>query len=565
MLFRERVEVLKNTDDSRFLPHLKNCVPESAHNYMLSSYTIILEAWRRGLDVTIRYNKQKSGSLVPTYFISDKNKTHRFSITRGDLVSAEAKDITKNKHTAKEYLIKAGVATPKGESFDEYDSDDDILDYSRKASYPLVLKPIDGTGGTGVIANIKNDEEMVHALKYVRNELNSKNVIVEKYFEGEDHRFYVVGDEVIGVFKRDPASVKGNGKDTIQNLLKKKNEERSKIPSVKNMPIKVDSETKELLRRLGYTMQSVPNDGEFIFLKSKSNVSSGGEAVDVTDETSDELKQIAIDATKSIPTLVQAGVDMMIDKDNNTGVVIEINTRAHIRTHLFPSYGKARDIPSAIIDYYFPETRNYSRKESSKFYIDYDFIHKSILSRDVGSIMLPKFPKSPITLKRYIVSGVNYSESFAHRIRKFAFNYHLNGYIKPLKNSNIAIIVGGNKNQVELFYTRLKKYSTQLFKNATITEKNRNTAIAHGFKIVESETSQKTNDNPSNIYLERYSNLKNDYQKLIRKLSEYEQKESVMELTKRQNEQLKKKIKHVEGSTSWKVTKPLRVLGKFKK
>ncbi|MHC0552915.1 hypothetical protein [Salinicoccus sp. CNSTN-B1] len=53
---------------------------------------------------------------------------------------------------------------------------------------------------------------------------------MEKHFQGEDHRLYVVGDEVVGVFKRDPASVIGNGKDTIQQLLEYKNEERMKIP-----------------------------------------------------------------------------------------------------------------------------------------------------------------------------------------------------------------------------------------------------------------------------------------------------------------------------------------------
>lgn len=442
---------MKYTNNKRFLNHLENCVPDSAHNYMLSTYTIILEAWRRGLEIDIKILKQKTGKIAPYYIISNGEKSHNFSVTRGDLVSKKAVNIANNKHMTKEYLSNHNVATPQGQLFTDDHNDAVILEYAKEAGYPLVLKPVDGTGGRGVVANIQNDEEMKHALTYVREKLNYKMIIVEDYFEGEDHRLYVVGDKVIGVFKRDPASVTGNGKDSIDALLKQKNIERSKIPSVKDTPIKVDAETRELLRRLDYTLKSVPKNGEVVFLKSKSNVSSGGEAVDVTDETTDEMKEIAVNAIKSIPTLIQGGVDMMIDKERNKGVVLEINSRAHIRTHLYPSYGKARDIPTAIIDYYFPETKNYDRTEPNKLYIDYDFIYNACLSRDAASIKIPKMPTSPIILKRFTISGVNYTKSIGKRVRRLAFNNRVNGFIKLLKNNNITLVVGGSSKSVNEF------------------------------------------------------------------------------------------------------------------
>lgn len=562
---QERIHTMKSINDKRFLSHLKNCVPNSAHNYMLSTYTIILEAWRRGLDIDIKILKQKTGKIAPYYTIRNGAKSHNFSVTRGDLVSKKAVNIANNKHLTKEYLTEANVETPKGSLFTDKHEDEDVLNYARETGYPLVLKPIDGTGGKGVVANIQNDEEMKHALTYVREQLNYKKVIVEDYFQGEDHRLYVVDDKVIGVFKRDPASVTGNGKDTIEILLKRKNIERSKIPSVKDTPIKVDSETKELLRRLDYTLKSVPEDGEVVFLKSKSNVSSGGEAVDVTDETTDEMKQIAVNAVKSIPTLVQGGVDMMIDKKKNKGVVLEINSRAHIRTHLFPSYGKARDIPTAIIDYYFPETKDYDREEPNKLYIDYDFIYNACLSRDAASIKIPKISAASIVLKRYSIAGLDYTNSIGKKVRRLAFNNKLNGFIKPLKNNNITVVVGGNAKNIDEFYKQLKRHIYRSSKNSVLTEKKRTTPIPHGFSIIDSKIVETSNEITNETYHEKYSNLRNDYEKLVGQLAKYEHIESVLELTEKQNKELKKQLNHVEKSTSWALTKPIRLAGKLKR
>src|SRR5699024_44358 len=64
--------------------------------------------------------------------------------------------------------------------------------------------------------------------------------------------------------------------------------------------------------------------------------------------------------------------------------------------------------------------------------------------------------------------------------------------------------------------------------------------------------------NDPDIYIQKYSRLKRDYQKAMQKLTKYEQKEQMMQLTEKQNKQLKKRIHQLETSTSWKVTNPLR-------
>lgn len=472
--------------DNRFLPHLKDALPQSAHGYMSSGYSIALEGWRRGLNLRIKVSYQKRKSKVIEFILSNEKRSHYFQITRGDLVSREAIKVCVNKDQTKKYLLKNGIETPEGGIFGEESSTQDLLNYANSLGYPLVLKPTDGTGGKGVIANIKNENELSIAIAYVRGKLNFKDLIIEKYFSGEDHRLYVVGDKVVGAFKRDPASVRGNGIDNIEVLLRKKNEDRMKVPSLQNKPIKVNTETKNLLDKHGYTMKSVPKSNELIFLKTKNNVSSGGEAVDVTDELTEEMKEIAVSATKAIPTLVQAGVDMMIDKESNSGAVLEINSRAHIRTHLFPSYGKARDIPSAIIDYYFPETRDYNRKNKSKMYFDFDFVFDAFNNGTAGYIEIPPIPRN-ITLKRYTLVSLELPLKFKDWIKTTAVKNKVNGFIKKFKSGNHVLVIGGDNKDVTNFITTLKKKIATLDSQVELIPKVRSKPIMQGFHLIEGE------------------------------------------------------------------------------
>src|SRR5699024_11100915 len=109
-----------------------------------------------------------------------------------------------------------------------------------------------------VIANIKNHQEFVDALRYVKKDLKYPNVIVERYFVGKDHRIYVVGDKVIGAYTRIPANVIGDGKSNVKQLLQTNMKERNNNPALFQRTIKVDKEMKNMLKEKGYTMESIP-------------------------------------------------------------------------------------------------------------------------------------------------------------------------------------------------------------------------------------------------------------------------------------------------------------------
>ncbi|WP_339180230.1 ATP-grasp domain-containing protein [Oceanobacillus sp. FSL W7-1293] len=550
--------------EGRFLDSLNHPIPRKANNYMLSTYSIILEAWRRGLEVTISIRKQQSGIIAPSYTIKSKDKVHQFTVTRGDLVPKNTISNAINKVATKEILVANNVPTPKGKEFNKDKSNDEIIAYANEIKYPLVVKPVDGTGGKGVIADIQNEEELVESLEYVRRKLGFPNIILEEYFKGEDYRVYVLDGKVIGAIKRIKANVIGDGKSTIKELLAKKNQERIKLPSLSNRKIKVDDEVRTILKRKNLDLNSVIPEGELLYIKSKNNVTAGGDSVDITDDLSDNIKQIAIEGANAFDSLVQCGVDIMVNEEEDKGVIIEINSRAHITQHLFPMQGQARDIPSHLIDFYFPETKQYNRERAQQFYLDFDFIYNACMSRQADNIKLPILPTQGLEITRYVIKNCNYNEKFALRVRRLAYNAKIHGYIKTSNNGNISIIAGSSKSRLNEFYDALSNYVKARNKSGKIEEKLRTTPIKHGFHIESSDADNK--DEEIQKYMQNYATLKSEYEDAIKQLAQFERDKQMLEITKRQNKQLKKKIKQMEESNSWKVTKPIRVVTqKFKK
>ncbi|WP_029267426.1 acylphosphatase, partial [Virgibacillus alimentarius] len=468
-------------EKKEWLSHIESSIPEEARGYTVSMYSIALEGWRRGLKLKfINENRRKSELL---YSLSSKEKEHKFVVSRGDLTSGKALKICRDKHLTKKYLKEADVSTPKGELFPKNISNKKIIKYANQLGFPLVLKPSNGTGGAGVIANIKNEKEFSGALNYVRYELNYPDVIVETYFSGVDHRVYVVGDKVVGAFIRIPANVIGDGKNTVNQLLKLKMKERDKNPALFKRPIKIDKEMHNMLRSQGYALDSIPKKGERIYLKSKNNVSSGGDPIDVTDHLSKEIKDIAVKAKQAIPGLAHCGLDIIVNKEENTGVVLEINTQASIRSHLFPMEGKARDIPKEIIDYYFPETA--IKNKRPLYFFDFKNIYDSFRRGLAKEYVVPEMPSTDVTSTRFEVSGELRGVNYEKWIFKQARNLKLNGYIKHLTNNKTSVVISGSKKSVEKFREIINNKASKRAKVTSVVEKNRTTPVKIGFEIMD--------------------------------------------------------------------------------
>src|SRR5690625_820027 len=324
---------------------LKKKMLKGTKGFRLDSFLLALEGWRRGLTLTWYYDSRKVTDMIDlgtnsfgkvfSLESSDRQKIHYFFGSRGNKVSNEAVSIVHQKHKAKMYFDDEKVPTPKGIMFDKMAENQAVLDRVKTLQYPLVIKPVQGNFGKGVMTNIKNQTELISAMNYVvRSFEEYNNFIIEEFYEGEEYRVYVIGNEVVAATKRIPANITGDGVSTIDELIQKKNKERKKNPYLAERLIHVDDNIINYLEKQKLSLESVPEKGRFIRLKGQANISAGGDPIDASDFLSEKAKKIAIAAVKSIPLLVHAGVDIIVNGDDV--LVLEVNANSDVAMHVFP-------------------------------------------------------------------------------------------------------------------------------------------------------------------------------------------------------------------------------------
>ena len=285
----------------------------------------------------------------------------RMEATITDNTSCISVDIACDKSTTKEILGEAGIPVPTG---DVCTMVHDALHIAEELGFPVVVKPERGNQGRGVSLALTSPQEVAEAFRIAKK--IDENVIVEKYIQGNDYRVLVVGDRVVAVSQRIPAHVIGDGKHTIEQLVEITNmdELRGQDHEKPLTKIKIDEISMALLKKQGFTLQSVPAPGKRVFLRSNGNISSGGIAVDRTDRIHPRNCEIAIRAAQIIGLDI-AGVDIACPDISTPiaegrGAVIEVNAAPGLRMHLYPSKGKKRNVAKHIIDMLFPSGSRHS-------------------------------------------------------------------------------------------------------------------------------------------------------------------------------------------------------------
>jgi D-alanine-D-alanine ligase-like ATP-grasp enzyme/acylphosphatase len=431
--------------------------------FNLDAYMMALEGWRRGLTLTWYYDSKEvtdmkmdnSNLFGKTFslYSNKNNQIHYFYRSRGDRVANEAASIVNDRHLAKKYFEKAGVPTANGVTFEKKLDEESILQLVKKLAYPLVVKPTMGSMGKGVITDIQDEIALLKAVQFVNDNYEYDDIIVEQHQQGNEYRVYVVGDQVIAATKRIPANVTGNGRDTIDQLIATRNEERQKNPYLKDKDIEVDDIMLQVLKENNLTLKSVPSTGETIPLKSQGNISIGGKPIDVTEDISEHIQHTAIDAVKAIPNLVHAGVDLIV---NDEVAVIKVVATADIGMHVFPVEGKSRNVPAAIMDYYFSDTKQLA-EERTNFYFDYPSIHSILQKKFAQELTLTDATDGKVHTARYIISGKVQKVGYRAWVRKQAIRQGLHGYTRNLENGRVVVVVGGNEKAVGDFKKMCQK------------------------------------------------------------------------------------------------------------
>jgi len=338
-----RQQALSDKDLDIFLQNNKFSPLPGYENFEATTQIIIAEIIRRKLPVEII---DADNNLISVHY-NDKE----FIILEGTISDANsliAYWISDDKWMTKQFLKRNGINHARGILLQRGFPPEKL----NELKFPAVVKPVNTDHGIAVSTNLLTSEELICAIENAFR--YSGKVIVEEYFPGREYRFLVIDYKVRAIAFREPANVTGDGESTIRQLIKKKNEGRGTDYRYPLLKIVIDDEVKRHLKAASLSEDSVLIKGEKIYLRKNSNLSTGGDSIDVTDEMPVFYKEIAVKAAKAAGLKI-AGVDIII-KDTQLApssdnyIVVELNAPAMLSMHDFPYKGKNRHVERYVLD-----------------------------------------------------------------------------------------------------------------------------------------------------------------------------------------------------------------------
>lgn len=306
----------------------------------LSPYRRVLvdEARRRGIDV--QTVDAETGLLA--YRLGERCILARDALT--ERTTAVAYAICSDKALTRRILATAGLRVPAQQASTGGDEDRAFLDRYRR----IVVKPAQGEQGRGVAVDIESEEDLRRAIEAAR--LESPRVLLEEFVDGEDLRVLVIDGEVAAAAVRRAPTVTGNGRDTIESLVRERSRERERDTNGESH-IPLDEETERCVREAGWRFDRVLPEGEELVVHKTHNVHTGATIHDVTETLNPGLCRVALEAARAIGVPV-AGIDLLVpDLRGDEYVIIEANEDPGLTNH------DPQPTVQRFVDFLFPETR----------------------------------------------------------------------------------------------------------------------------------------------------------------------------------------------------------------
>ena len=269
--------------------------------------------------------------------------------------------IMENKTVTKKVLKEAGFRVPGGAEFSSME--EAVKAYPRFAEQAFVIKPKSTNYGLGITIFKEGAslEDYQAGLAIAFREDSS--VLVEEFMPGTEYRFFVINGEVQAIMLRVPANVIGDGIRTVKELVEEKNSDplRGTNHRAPLELIQLGELEQLMLKEQGLTIESVPQANQIVYLRENSNISTGGDSIDMTDEFSEAYKKIAVSAVEALGAKI-SGIDLIIpDKeidpttDKKAYGIIEANFNPAMHMHVYPFAGKGRRLTMNVLKLLYPE------------------------------------------------------------------------------------------------------------------------------------------------------------------------------------------------------------------
>lgn len=315
----------------------------------LSTQILIREALARGINVDVldwddNFIRLRKGDK--TEYIKQATETS------ADTYIAPL--IMENKEVTKIVLKEHGVSVPEGITV--HSTTEAAQHFPTFAGTAVVIKPKSTNFGKGVVIIKECNYEKEYEEAVAQALTFDDAVLIERFVPGKEYRFLVIGEEVAAILHRVPANVEGDGRQTIEELVtaKNKNPLRGKGYVTPLEKLTLGAVEIDFLAQQGRDIRTVPTEGETVYLRENSNISTGGDSIDCTDIIPEAYKHIAVQAARAVGAKI-CGADMIIldiaqPPDDHNHSIIELNFNPALHIHDYPYQGQNRHVEQKVLD-----------------------------------------------------------------------------------------------------------------------------------------------------------------------------------------------------------------------
>lgn len=321
----------------------------------MSTQLLLFDALQLGVKTTVLDENDQ--------FLAFNYKGVKEYVRNGNMTSRDnyiSHWIMANKTVTKKILKDNDYAVPEGEEFSSIEEAKNYYALAREKA--IVIKPKSTNYGVGItiFKQTPKKSDYEEALKFAFKEDDS--ILVEEYIEGTEYRFFVLDGKVEAVLLREPANVTGDGEHTVRELIAMKNThpyrgENHRAPLAK---IKTGEIEALMLKEQGYTFDSVIAKNEKVYLRENSNISTGGDSIDVTDDMHESYKAIAEEIAWTLDVKV-TGLDLIVpdiqlpsSEEKKGYTVIEANFNPAMNMHAYVQKGKGRRLSRKVLEMLYP-------------------------------------------------------------------------------------------------------------------------------------------------------------------------------------------------------------------
>ena len=303
----------------------------------------------RAIERKIPFIRLNVGSLVQ---LGHGARQRRIWTAETDRTSAIAEGISRDKDLTKQLLGRCGIPVPEGQIVD---SPAAAWAAAQELGLPVVVKPDNGNRSRGVSLELREraDIEAAYDLALAQG----RDVMVERFITGVEHRLLVVGQRLAAATRGETTHITGDGQHTVRELVELQVNADPRRGQFGDAPLEIVDFDKQPtsvleLQRQGLTPQSVPEAGRRVLVQRTGNMST-----DVTDQVHPDVAALAVLAAKVVGLDI-AGVDVVTPDigqplEKVGGAVVEVNAGPSLLMHLNPAHGEPRPVGRMILDHLF--------------------------------------------------------------------------------------------------------------------------------------------------------------------------------------------------------------------